>query len=112
MTVWTVLIGVIALVVMGYGFWKEDLVAWLIDTIIWLIWAYMAYNYGEGAFPDNTYMGTALAILGGAFVLLGIYKDFSCISKLLKDRRGPPPMSYDEEKEANRRHIYDITRRR
>ena len=117
----TAAIGVLAALLMIIGFWRDDkqaradaAVVWIIDTIVWLIFTFMLVYWSliEDVAQYNTYLSSALGLLGVAMVFLGVYKGYSATVAILHFRQGPPPLSYDEEKEQNKRHILDITRRR
>jgi len=109
------LLTALALSLFVVGFFKPDLVVWLIDTVLWLIWAYMAYNQAvaENVGGANTYIPTALALVGAGFVLACIYKDFAIIISMVKKstKRMDASAQYDDEKRRNQQHIYNITKR-
>ncbi len=107
----TIIIGFIGLVLMAFALWHKDLVIWILDTILWLVWSYLAVNYTNSLTDlSNSYIPTAVGMLGAGLVLLCVYMDIATVIHNRKKR--PQPMSYDEEKEIQRQHIYNITRRR
>lgn len=110
-------LGTIALFAFGLlivGFWREDPVVWFMDTVLWLIESYLLFEQAVNASFSNTYMPTAFTLIGVGFTLLSIYKAIAAIIAILNKRRASLPhmLTYDEEKEANRRRIYDLTRQR
>jgi hypothetical protein len=96
------------------GFWKEDPVVWFLDTIFWLVESYLLWSQASAAGFANTYVPTALALIGASFTLVSLYKAIASVIAIMNERRSRRPIaaSYDEEKAINARRIYDITRRR
>lgn len=103
-----------ALVLMVIGFFKPDPLVWMLNVIMWLVWSYFAYNEAVALNLTNSYIPTALAIIGAGFTFYSIYKTIAVILNALRNR--PQPLSadqqYEEDKQFNARHIYSITRRR
>lgn len=108
----TILILVLALIIMVFSLWKNDIVVWVLDTITWLVWTYLAVNYASTSsiVSTNPYIPEAIGLIGAGMVLFCLYEDISTTIAILRNRSHP--VSYDEEKERNREHIYNITRRR
>lgn len=106
-----VVLTIVALVLLGMGLWREDLVIWVLGTIIWFIWTYITVNYAIAiGSTSNTFIPEAVGLMGVGFVFLCVYKDFSVTLQLLRNRKHP--LSYDEEKLQQQNHIYNITRRK
>jgi len=113
----TTIVGVVtglALVLFVLGFFKNELTIWLLDTVLWLVWAFLIYNatiFYELE-PYNTYLPTALAILGAGMTLIGVYKSVAAALALSKARQRPSADDlYEEEKRHYRDYISSITRR-
>ncbi|MEM3490394.1 MAG: hypothetical protein QXO75_12195 [Nitrososphaerota archaeon] len=69
----------LAVTMLVLGFFKNDLTIWLLDTVLWLVWSVLIYNatisYELQLY--NTYLPTALAILGAGLTLVGVYKSIA-----------------------------------
>jgi hypothetical protein len=107
-----IVIGFIALTLFIVGFFKEDLVLWVIDTLLWFVWSYLIYNIASATpITGNSYIPTAVTLLGAGLVLVCIYKDFSIIISSMRARRSSPGPTYDEDVQRLRDQIRNRTRR-
>jgi hypothetical protein len=105
------IIGILALTLTVVGFFRNDLVLWIVDTLLWFVWAYAVVNWIiSSPVPGNSYMPEAVGLLGASFVLLCIYKDFSLIIASIRSRRPSPGPTYDEDVAQLREGIRRRTR--